>query len=199
MNKWMIAQKEESGFWGNCANTLNEELKQLVYAKYMGLSFTHDGNTPYNLDIGNKSIIDIGGGPVSLLLKTKPNKKERIVVDPCKFPEWVSDRYLSADISFFDGIKKVYKGLPKKKVDEVWIYNVLSHTEDPEEILNWAKHVSKKIRIFEWLNDRQNDLHIQSITQADLQFWLGKVGRVVRLNGENECYGTAFYGDFDYD
>ena len=36
-SNWQQAQKLEAGFWGDCRDTFNEEAKQLVMAKAMGL------------------------------------------------------------------------------------------------------------------------------------------------------------------
>ena len=61
---WEEANKWESTWWGDCTDTVNEEIKQRTYAKKIGLSE----------DFSDKTILDIGGGPVSLLLKHKIKK-----------------------------------------------------------------------------------------------------------------------------
>jgi len=66
---WQQAQEWEFGWWGNCVNTYGEETKQLLYAARMGLTAFHDGKSPFNFDLGGASVLDIGGGPSSLLLK----------------------------------------------------------------------------------------------------------------------------------
>ena len=57
----------EKNFWNNCTNTFNEEVKQYSYATHMGLTVSK-----YNIIIEPKRILDIGGGPCSMLLKV-PN------------------------------------------------------------------------------------------------------------------------------
>ena len=197
MEFWKHAQEEEASFWGNCVNTLGEELKQTVYAEHMGLYFSHDGNTPFNLNMYGKSVLDIGGGPVSLLLKTK-NCSRKVVVDPMKMPEWVLDRYTSAEIEFYnlpgetinEGIGSVF--------DEVWIYNCLQHTQDPKKIIDNAKKLGKKLRIFEWVEVPINDAHPHTITKLQLDEWIGAPGAVVfEFNGEQGCFGLAYVGAFD--
>ena len=80
---WQEAQRWELGWWGDCTNTYGEEEKQLLYASRMGLKSFHNGKSPYNFDLDGMSILDIGGGPVSLLLKCINFRKAK-VVDPTK-------------------------------------------------------------------------------------------------------------------
>jgi len=66
---WQKAQKWEQEWHKNCVNSLNEEQKQIIYARKMGLVLSPTPKTPFNFDLKGKSILDIGGGPYSLLLK----------------------------------------------------------------------------------------------------------------------------------
>ena len=93
---WNNAQKWESDWWGNCTNTLTEDLKQMTYTRLMGLEFTNrDGHLV--IDLKGKSVVDIGGGPTSILLKCI-NFSYATVVDPCDYPKWTEDRYNYAHI-----------------------------------------------------------------------------------------------------
>lgn len=200
MDHWLEAQREELGFWGNCANTLGEEMKQLIYARYMSLNLFHDGSKGYNIDMQFNSILDIGGGPVSLLLKCI-NREYCVVVDPAKYPEWIYDRYednaiLPMQIMAEDICNKKYTNLTS--FDEVWIYNVLQHTVDPKKIIENAKKVGKTLRIFEWIDSETNTAHPHSLTRHQLEEWIGMPGNVSLFNGQNGCYGTAFYGVFNF-
>lgn len=188
MSVWDHAQEHELQFWGSCQNTLGEELKQLVYAKYMGLTFYHDGNSPYNIDLQGKSVVDIGGGPVSLLLKCK--NFLGVVIDPCPYPNWVVDRYKLAGIDYSRQTGENFSDIPK--FDEVWIYNVLQHTEDPQKIIQNAKKSAKTLRIFEWIDNWTNEAHPISLTQELLDKWIGSKGNVIHLN-ENGAVGKAYY------
>ena len=95
---WRRAQAWERDWWGDCLNTYSEEEKQLVYANRMGLVAFHDGKSPYNFDLGGMSVLDIGGGPCSLLLKCVNFRGK--VIDPLCFPDWVLARYELAGIEF---------------------------------------------------------------------------------------------------
>lgn len=189
---WNNAQKWESDWWGNCANTLTEDLKQMTYTRLMGLSFiNHDGHLV--IDLKGKSIVDIGGGPTSILLKCI-NTKSPVVVDPCDYPQWTADRYKSARIEVLKLPGEELKD-SKTVFDEVWIYNCLQHTQDPALIIENAKKIGKALRIFEWIDEATNEGHPHILTEDKLNEWIGQKGSVVQLS-ENECYGKAYYGSF---
>lgn len=194
----------EKNWWQDCTSTLYEEQKQLVYAGLMGLTFSHEGPGP-RIDLQGKSVLDIGGGPVSMLLKTK-NKKEGfgscLVVDPCRYPFWISERYESVGIEMWEcGGEEIFDvwNIHNKEgdlvFDEVWIYNVLQHTIDPEKIIQNARKVSKIIRIFEWIDVKKTIGHPHELKEEKLNKWLGGVGQTKQLN-ESGCIGRAYFGIF---
>mgnify|MGYP001373085042 CR=1 FL=1 len=193
-SNWNDAQEWERQWWGSCQNTYGEEQKQLLYANRMGLRPHHDGRSPYNFDLNGRSVLDIGGGPVSLLLKCT-NYAEAFVADPCEYPEWVDMRYKAAGIE--------YGRIPGESIrvtgyDEVWLYNVLQHTQDPEKIIRNAQRAGRIIRIFEWIETRIsiNEGHPHSFTEAQFNDWLGGEGKVETLNGQANCWGKCYYGIF---
>jgi len=192
MSKWADAQIWEKAWWNNCANTFGEEMKQLLYASRMGLVQTPDANTPYRFDMQGKSILDIGGGPTSLLLKCVNFKKVK-VIDPLKFPFWIKKRYESAGIEF-QQIKA--EKIKEKGWDEIFIYNTLQHTDNVEQVIKNIKKAGKIIRLFEWLDTPVNIGHPQCLTEKNLNRWLGGKGRVDEVKGQNNCWGRAFYGIF---
>lgn len=171
----------EKSFWGNCANTIEEERKQYAYAAEMGLPIHPRG---YIEHFSGKRVLDIGGGPVSLLLKTPG--VIGTVVDPLPYPTWVYMRYDAAGIA-----SRVAPGEtiadPMDSFDEVWIYNVLQHVDDPEAILRHALRVAPVIRLFEWINLPAYPGHPQALTEARLNAGLNAIGRTGRM--EN----TDFY------
>jgi len=188
----MISTQEwEAKWWDTCQNTFGEELKQLIYARCMGITFYHDGKSPYNIDGGNRSVLDIGGGPVSLLLKCK-NLHRGKVIDPLPMPDWVVARYLMAGVEV-DPSPAEY--VDESGWDEVWIYNCLQHVQDPEQVVRMAKRAGDIIRIFEWIETCTNDGHPHSLDRAQLDKWLGGYGKVAQIN-ENTAVGKAYYGIF---
>jgi len=187
----MNAQDWEREWWGTCQNTYGEETKQLLYADRMGLELFHDGKSPYNIDMKGASVLDIGGGPVSLLLKCV--NVRGIVLDPLPLPHWVKDRYALAGID--------YHMIPAEDMnesgwDEVWIYNVLQHVEQPEKVIRNAKKAGGLIRLFEWMDTPPNIGHPHSLSEEKLNEWLGGEGKVERFSGQNTCWGKAYYGIF---
>lgn len=197
---WLEAQDEEMSWWGDCANTYWEEHKQLTYAKYMGLEFYENEHSPYNIEIGNKKVVDIGGGPSSLLLKTtKPFNNLSTIVDPCEYPPWVYHRYAG------HGIIAVM--IPAENwisdeldADEVWMYNCLQHTQSPAQIIQNGLNALTPggvFRVFEWINTPTNEAHPHSLTKKFLDEAFQEEGHTVSLAADG-CYGEAYYGVFQW-
>lgn len=189
---WTNAQEWERLWWGTCQNTYGEEEKQLLYASRMGLRPYHNGRSPYNFDVNGRSILDIGGGPASLLLKCV-GFDQALVADPCDYPQWVKLRYNEADINYR---RVAGEEIDIAGFDEVWLYNVLQHTQDPEKIIRNAQRAGRIIRIFEWINTQINEGHPHSFTEQQLNEWLGGEGKTEILNGQANCWGRCYYGIF---
>lgn len=182
---WRQVNLHERDWWEshtvNCTDTADEEAKQREYACLMGLEFIQGGEgwlaAPY--DLKGKSVLDIGGGPVSLLLKCV-NGGRRVVVDPCEWPAWVLARYQAAGIEF---VQAKGEGLDLGCVfDEVWLYNVLQHVQDPMQVIRVTQRHGRVIRLFEWLDGEVNETHPHILTQAKLDGWLGTRGQVQKMN-----------------
>lgn len=187
---WKQDQEWESGWWGSCCNTFQEEQKQIVYAKKMGIPILSEyGHYPI-YDLKGK-ILDIGGGPVSMLLKCKNVKG--IVVDPCGYPNWVLKRYEECGIKFIQQPAEEFT--TDKVYDMCLIYNVLQHTMDPEKIVKNMRSFSKVIRVFEWINEPISVGHPQLLTNEKLNSWFGGQGKVEHLN-ESGCHGASWSGIF---
>lgn len=196
MTEWQQAQEFEAN-WHNTigTNTYFEEMKQLVYANRMGIEIYKTPETPYNIK-NYGSIVDIGGGEVSLLLKVQ-NPKGCIVVDPLNYPLWALERYKSKGIDFkrMRGEDFVFAPDVQTIFDEAWIYNCCQHTDNPKKIIKNAKKVAKIIRIFEWLDTPVSPGHIHTLAAENLDKWLGGTGRVEQIH-EQGCMGKCYYGIF---
>jgi len=194
---WNKDQEFERSWWGNCANTFGEEVKQQVYAKKIGLIAGWDyGHFPV-YDMKGLSVIDIGGGPVSMLLKCK--NVDGWVVDPCNYPDWVVSRYEENGICF---IREAAEDHVPESVfvpyDEAWCYNCLQHTQDPEKIIKNMRSYAKVVRIFEWIEEPVSIGHPHTLHEKDLNNCLGGFGKTEQLN-ESGCLGLRYSGIFKGD
>jgi hypothetical protein len=142
----------------------------------------------YSFNVHESKVLDIGGGPVSMLLKCK-NLKEGKVYDPLIFPKWVYDRYAIKNIktNTSDG-----EDVDETGWDEVWIYNCLQHTKDPYKIIKNALKAANTLRIFEWIDIPPHEGHPQMLTKELLDKWIDNPGNTIELS-ENGCHGTAYY------
>lgn len=193
MTTWKEHQEWEKSWHGNCVNSFNEERKQLVYAEKMGLRYEPDSKTPFRFNLNEKSVLDIGGGPYSLLLKCF-NFSKAVVLDPTKYPDWVYSRYDSANIEYTSS-KGEELELISYIFDEVWIYNVLQHTEDPEKIIANAKNISKIIRVCEWVETKKTLGHPHSFTKEQFDELFGGIGKTELLTKDG-CNGKVYFGIF---
>lgn len=188
---WNEAQKWEQGWWGDCANTLFEQEKQVIYAEKMGLKFVGNEKTPYEIDLKGKSVLDIGGGATSILLMCR-NFVLSEVVDPLPLPRWVEMRYEAKGVKYE---RILGEEVEETDFNEVWIYNVLQHTKDPSLIIKRAKKAGKLIRLFEWIDTPISDGHIHTLDADTLDKWLGGFGKVEKFN-KRPLVGTGYYGIF---
>lgn len=156
----------------------------------MGLQIVHDDGRWPCYDMEGKSVVDLGGGPVSILLKCRNVKGT--VVDPCDYPVWIRVRYAAAEIRY---IKQSAEACTTGEYDECWIYNVLQHVCEPERIIENARHIASVIRIFEWIDFPPSLGHPHTLREAELNEWLDGRGTIERMN-ENGCHGRAYYGTF---
>lgn len=196
MNQWQHTQDHELEFWDTCTKTYIEETKQFFYATRMKLGFV---DYPLSdIDFEGKSVLDIGAGPTSLLLKSK-NYSRAVALDPLmdRFPEWVRSRYTSVGI---EPLALPAEDIdPNQQFDEALIYNVLQHTIDPELIIQKALRVAKTVRIFEWLEVPTDEKHPHFLEAHKLDKWLGKPGMVEAVHEpymfDANCYYNVVEGN----
>lgn len=189
---WEEDQVWEAGWWGSCVNTFGEEAKQITYAHRMGLvNEPRAGKWPV-YDLGGKAVLDVGGGPVSMLLKCV-NLGAVAVLDPCEYPTWVAARYAAAGISYLPFPAEHLK--VEDRVAEAWLYNVLQHVKDPVEVLETCKRAALVVRVFEWVDTFPAPGHPHVITADLIRGVLGLGGEVADVN-ENGAVGRALFGVF---
>lgn len=181
MGVWMLTRQDwskeqafEADWWGDCCNTFGEELKQLAYARVMGIypGDWRGGDHWPVYDFGGTAVLDVGGGPNSMLLKAD-NFTFGVVVDPCSYPQWVSGRYAIHDIVHRRELAE--DELPRfqdQAFDIALIYNVLQHTLNPERIVREMTRVAKRIHLFEWVDTPPHPGHPHTLRSEDLASWL---------------------------
>jgi hypothetical protein len=184
----------EREFWGNCINTYGEETKQLKYLELMGFRRKVSWRTEYAFDGGGRAIVDIGGGPCSVLLKFE-NLSGAAVVDPAALPDWAAARYAAAGINWMKLAGECLTTPATFRFDIALIYNCLQHVEDPTQVIERAMAAAYGLRMFEWIDIPPHPGHPHMLTQTKLEEWTGRPGRVVQLNGEYECTGRAWVLD----
>ncbi len=181
----------EAAYWGDCTNTYDEESKQYVYATFMRIprvGFSFDGR--------GASVLDIGGGPVSMLLKTT-GAGVRMVADPgaSYWPTWVMHRYGCAGIEV-NPVRGEDLAIPSGFYGEAWIYNVLQHTDDPERVIANARKVAPVLRIFEWVGVPAHEGHPHELHEEELLKWLGPGHGSTGYVNEGGAVGTFYAGVF---
>lgn len=192
IDAWQESQEWEKEWWAGCFNTFFEEEKQFAYAKRMGIPIVYDGKSGFEFDMKGY-ILDIGGGPTSMLLKAP--KAKGVVIDPCEFPTWVYSRYTAAGI-----VWRKMKGEDIDKTtlngfDACLIYNCLQHVEDPAKIAANALQVAKVVRVFEWLETGVVKGHPQNLTKDKMDEWFCGAGKAETIN-EGQAHGLCYHGIF---
>jgi SAM-dependent methyltransferase len=150
-SEWQNAQEWERNWWMTYRNQHPCEVTKNSFVSKM--MFLHEG-------VPSSSIIDIGCGPLSLLLRV-PCKKG-VALDPIHYGD-LEDAYVTK------GIQRLVKRgedltAEDGTFDEAWIYNCLQHVEDPTKIIENALTVSKVVRIFEWTYIKPYKGHLHELT-----------------------------------
>lgn len=190
--EWKRHNEWELNWWGNCVNTYGEQHLQEMYIQWMKLSqFNSDR---WSLDLKGMSVLDIGGGPVSILLRCK-NFSKAAVIDPLEWPGWVVERYRMANILL---IRDQAENMTfDKEWDEAWIYNCLQHVTDPDKVARNAIRAARTVRLFEPLNIGIHSGHPHNLTKELLDKAFGKEGIVIDFGGG--APGRVYYcGVFTY-
>lgn len=196
MSDWKKDSDWEKSWWGKCTSTCWYETKKQLddYAPKMGLDVKWNSQGPHIQVQG--SILDVGGGPCSLLLLSDGYDKA-VIVDPCNYPSWIKNRYESVGITYIKAKAENLLELPGIKdfiFQESWLYNVLQHTEFPETIVKNIRAVSKIIRVFDWLEVGIGDGHPQNLHKSQMDEWFGGNGQTKMSNGGLQYFGI-FLGD----
>tara|TARA_B100001758_G_C18253644_1_gene527177 strand:- start:10 stop:942 length:933 start_codon:yes stop_codon:yes gene_type:complete len=137
-----------------------------------------------DLDQTDKTILDIGGGPHSILLDCNDFKKG-VIVDPIDYRETfegLSEVFGKCNIEFVPTEMENYKS-KGETFDEVWCYNVLPHADDEKEFFDSLLKCCKKgtiIRITEPINLLPYEGHPLYVTQDTFTYLKDKCSEVIK-------------------
>jgi 2-polyprenyl-3-methyl-5-hydroxy-6-metoxy-1,4-benzoquinol methylase len=162
-------------------------MKQQSYMRRMGVIQVGLGEQWPCYQSSAHSIVDIGGGPVSPLLKLA-RLQHGVVVDPGHYPEWTRMRYAHCGIDVIrERAEDWLRNTEQLSFDEAWCMNVLQHTVDPEVIVKGMRRVARRVRIFEWINTPPSLGHPHTLLADSLNEWLEGTGTVESIaeNGAN--------------
>lgn len=170
---WERANEIESNYWGIFTAELMTLKHQELYIDALNIRSDYFDVIDNSLNFSDKKILDVGGGPASLLLRTNNTKGnchdgiiEGVIIDPVIITEHQLDRYKYFNLNFIndkgENIDLYYND--KNHFDETIIYNCLQHVENPIEILDKITHISKRIRLSEPINASTDEAHLHEFT-----------------------------------
>lgn len=128
------------------------------YFKYLGIE----------KDLAGKSIVEIGPGRIAGLLFCH-NYSKSYIIEPTEYED-IDHLYQSKDLEI---IKETTEECEFPKVDEVWIFNLMQHVQDPDLLIKKCKENSKIIRFFEPTDLPINNEHPFSFSKQDFEDYFG--------------------------
>ena len=192
INDWLECQKFEKECWGNdifLSDENGEQIKQNQYAIEMDII---KSDSEFPIDLKGKSVVDIGCGPISLLLRSK-NFERAVGVEPLFYSDKVDDEYSKRNVELLRIPAEDINVDSIGNFDEVWMYNCLQHVMSPSEIIDKIQKIGNKIRIFEWINIEAHEVHPHMLTEEFFvkELNLKKNEYQIKEYSSNRLYGTA--------
>jgi glycosyltransferase involved in cell wall biosynthesis/SAM-dependent methyltransferase len=159
---WEEAQQYERDWWGvEPQPHWDEEVaKQETYARLMGL--------PPDLDMGTRTILDVGCGPVSMLLRTTHGGAAG--VDPLTMSEETKAKFAGANVALHQSKAEDFE--PARRFDEGWMYNCLQHVDEPNKVVAMLLRSVDSVRIFEWIDLPVCEGHPHTLRVEQFERWL---------------------------
>jgi 2-polyprenyl-3-methyl-5-hydroxy-6-metoxy-1,4-benzoquinol methylase len=196
--QWTNAQAGELKYWQRPGCLWGEFDKQLCYFRHMKL-WEDFGLPDFELDMKGKSVLDIGCGPASGMLRMT-NASRLTGVDPCEYGAAARRRYKAFGIDYHVARAEDMESLNLPVHDLGLIYNVLQHPEDPAAIVRQAIKHCREIRLIEWQFVPQDNEHLWVLTPDLVLNWFAgckiKYIALPRIT-ECQCNATALVGIFE--
>lgn len=183
--RWEEAQEEEFRLSSIDIDPKSFEHSYAVIAQLLGIDF--------DTDFTNKSIVEVGCGPLAASLLAE-NFSKATVVEPLihQWGQEYVDCYIEKNIEMVTTPYEDWEIV--EDVDETWFFNVLQHVFDPEEQLRKAMKHSKVIRLFEPINYPQELAHPHVLTEDMFRNILGEnfgkkyIGGSISNFHTSDCY-----------
>jgi len=174
----------ELSAWSSYSMHECERDKQTYSAKLMGLDFSN-----YVLDLGGKSVLEVGAGPIGLTLRCVNGRRK--VIDPLPYPDWVWERYkyFGVEVEHLSA-----EDMNEGDWDEVWVLNVLQHVNDVGLAMEKIKKSAKVLRIFDWLNVPSDTCHPNILTKEILDLGFGINGQTTPIKCKYMYDADAYCG-----
>ena len=123
---------------------------------------------PEDLNMGSTTILDVGCGPVSMLLRATHGGAAG--VDPISMSEETKARYAQANVELHHGKAEDFE--PARSFDEGWMYNCLQHVDDPNKVVATLLRSVNSVRIFEWIEMPAYAGHLHTLRAEQFEQWL---------------------------
>jgi hypothetical protein len=113
------------------------------------------------------------------------------IIEPMPSP-LLEDFCTKNSIALFKGKFETYIGSLEDK--EIWMFNVLQHTQDPEWVIMQAKK-ARIVRYFEPINTDITPYHPHSFSVDDFDRWFPRINQYYN-ESHNQCFhdGPCCYG-----
>jgi hypothetical protein len=156
--RWQQAQEAERAWWmepGQTRHRLADRIDDAAW--YAGLlNIRHDF-------FDDRSVLDIGGGPLPLAAALEMDVERYDVLDPADYsaigPVVTNNGFVSTRFAEPAEWFKVDDGA----YDECWGYNVLQHVIDPAAVMATAKKAARVVRWLDWTHTPIHQIHPHSI------------------------------------
>ena len=153
--KWENAQRVERGH-----HTMSRESGLIMYQdSYMNYFFY----LGIESDLKGKTVAEVGPADFPALHFCM-NIGNSFIVEPME-----SEILKSFNIPI---MSTMAEKVDFSECDEVWLFNVLQHTKEPEKIVSRAKK-GRIVRYFEPINYETDDAHLHNFTLKDFEGWFG--------------------------
>jgi SAM-dependent methyltransferase len=129
---------------------------------------------PSDLNMQGKTILDVGCGPVSMLLRATHGGA--VGIDPLLMSEETKAKYAQANVALHNCKAENYEPIKvspaPQHFDEGWMYNCLQHVDDPDKVMKVLLQTSGSVRIFEWIDRHADAGHPHTLTVEQFERWL---------------------------